>query len=102
MVRHYKRKRPRQWRDKDKRMALAVRMHAEGKSLREIAGELGVSSPQTIANDLKRWNAQQAAMPSNVVPLSKKVSKPAVQSDPPRGEIGHPDWTPTPIADRRK
>lgn len=93
-MRNYKRKGPRQWRDKDKRMALAVRMHAEGKSLREIAKELGVGSPQTIANDLKRWDAQRAAAPSNVVSLSKKLSKPAVQSSPAGGEIGQPNWTP--------
>lgn len=93
MARKYKRKRPRQWRDKDKRMVLAVRMRGEGQSLREIAKALGVSSPQTIANDLKRWDARQVAAPSNVVLLSKKSSKSTVQSDPAGGEIGQPDWT---------
>lgn len=68
MVRAYKRKRPRQWRDKDKRMAAAVRLRAEGKNNCQIAEELAVSEG-TVRNDLKRW---QALNPANVLPLARK------------------------------
>jgi hypothetical protein len=50
-LRNYKRKRPSH--DKDKRMSAVARMRADGKSLREIARELGVSST-TVMNDIKR------------------------------------------------
>ncbi len=83
-VRNYKRKRPRQWRDKDKRMRAAVRMRGEGMSLRQSAKELAVSY-QTVSNDLARWDAQQASAPANVVSLSRKVSRSGVKSDPPGG-----------------
>lgn len=66
MVRHYKRKRPRQWRDKDKRMAAAVRLRAAGKSTREIGEALAVSH-QTVMRDLARWDAQQSETVQNVV-----------------------------------
>lgn len=55
---------------RDKRMAAAVQLRTEGKSLRQIAGELGVSY-QTVSNDLARWDAQH---PVNVIPL-RKASK---------------------------
>lgn len=63
---------------RDKRMEAAVRLSAEGKSLREIAAALGANSPQTIANDLKRWRE----LHPNAVPfreLSQKPSKSVVQ-----------------------
>ena len=69
-MRNYKRKRPSQWRDKDKRMTLAVQMRAQGMSLREIAKELAVSY-QTVANDLGRWRRERP----NVVQLSKTPVK---------------------------
>ena len=54
MVRTYKRKRnPRG------RMLRAVEMRAGGKSLREIAKELGCSY-QTVLRDLRKWSAEQA------------------------------------------
>lgn len=56
MVRQYKRKRPRQWRDKDKRMAAVVKLRAQGRSLREIGMELGVSH-NTVVRDLARQDA---------------------------------------------
>jgi DNA-binding CsgD family transcriptional regulator len=59
---------------RDKRMADAARLRAEGKSLREIGRELGVSY-QTVSNDLARWDAHLAATPANVISLSRKVSK---------------------------
>lgn len=84
-MRTYKRKGPRQWSDKDKRMNLAVRMRAEGKSLREIAVELAVSH-QTVSNDLARWDERQAkAVPSNVIALSTKTSNSTVKNDPQAG-----------------
>lgn len=58
MTRTYKRKGPRPWRDKDKRMAAAVRKRAEGKSLREIGKELAVSEI-TVRRDLARWEAER-------------------------------------------
>jgi predicted transcriptional regulator len=86
-MRTYKRKRPRQWADKDKRMNLAVRLRAEGKSLRQIARELAVTEG-TVRNDLKRWEAQQSAVPANVVPLRKS----SAQNSPSGGDITHPDY----------
>ena len=59
---------------RDKRMAEAVRLRAEGKSLRQAGSELGVSY-QTVSNDLARWDAQHPVMPANVVPLARKASK---------------------------
>jgi lambda repressor-like predicted transcriptional regulator len=84
-MRHYKRKRPRQWRDKDKRMRAAARMRGEGMSLRQIGRELAVSEG-TIRNDLARWERQH---PANVVPLVRKTT---AQSRPAGGEITHPDY----------
>jgi predicted transcriptional regulator len=84
-VRNYKRKGKTPWPDKGKRMAAAVRKRAEGKSLREIAKELGVTEG-TVRNDLKRWQAERP----NVVPLRKS----GAQSCPAGGEITHPDYAP--------
>jgi DNA-binding CsgD family transcriptional regulator len=61
--------------ERDKRMETAVRLSAQGKSLREIAKELGAKSPQTIANDLKRWHEAHP----NAVPL-RELSKSVVQN----------------------
>lgn len=72
-MRNYKRKHAR---NPDKRMAAAVRLRAQGLSLREIAKELACSY-QTVANDLARWGREHG----NVVPLSKT----AVKNSPPRG-----------------
>jgi DNA-binding CsgD family transcriptional regulator len=63
---------------RDKRMEAAVRLSAKGKSLREIAALLGAKSPQTIANDLKRWHE----LHPNAVPF-QKPSKSVVQNDAP-------------------
>ncbi len=104
MVRKYKRKRPRPWRNKDKRMALAARMRAEGKSLREI-GKLLVVHWETVRRDLARWDAQQGDMPANVISLSQKLSHSTVATDPPRGDLRQADATdpvrPIAINDRR-
>jgi hypothetical protein len=104
-VRTYKRKGPRPWRDKDKRMTAAVRLRAQGLSLRQIGKELAVSEG-TVRNDLARWEREH---PANVVPLVRKTD---AQSRPAGGEIAHPDYAPrtTPeaapavasLSDRRK
>lgn len=75
MVRQYKRKGKTPWRNKDKRMAAAVRKRGEGKSLREIAEELAVSY-ETIRRDLAR---------SNVVPLIPRAVTSARHVLPPAG-----------------
>lgn len=81
MVRKYVRKPGRV--NPDRRMARAVELRAEGLSLRQIAERLSVKSPQTIANDLKRWDREHA----NVTPL---LSKTTVQKTPHGGD----EWTP--------
>jgi hypothetical protein len=83
MVRHYKRKGPRPWRDKDKRMSAAVGLRAEGKSLRAIAKELAVTHPTVLA-DLRKWDERHP----NVVSLP--VNR-AGKSCPARGEIYQSD-----------
>lgn len=93
MVRSYKRKRPRQWRDKGKRMDAAIRLRAEGKSLREIGAELAVSEG-TVRNDLKRWRQEHP----NVVPLRKSSAQSCLAG----GEIAQPDYAPIALKDRRK
>lgn len=85
MVRQYKRKGKTPWPDKDKRMAAAVRKRAEGKSLREIGKELGVSE-FAVRCDLKRW---QETHP-NVVPLRF----PTAISRPAGGNVSHPEIAP--------
>jgi len=92
-VRKYKRKHAR---NPDRRMAAAVRLRAQGLSLRQIAAELGVKSPQTVANDLARWERERP----NVAPL---VSKTPVQSSPRRGEKGTEELdAPTNIIELRR
>jgi hypothetical protein len=86
-MRNYKRKGKIPWRDKDKRMAAAVRKRGEGKSLRQIGTELAVSEG-TVRNDLARWEREH---PANVVPLVRKTS---AQSCPAGGEITQPDYAP--------
>lgn len=67
---------------RDKRMTEAVRLRAQGLSLRQIAAELAVSY-QTVSNDLARWDAQKPKTPANVIPLRQKV---AGESDPAGGK----------------
>ena len=85
-MRKYRRKGPRPWRDKDRRMILAVRLRGEGMSLRQIGRELAVSEG-TVRNDLARWQRTS----SNVVPLVRKTG---AQTRPAGGEITHPDFAP--------
>ena len=84
-MRNYKRKHASQWRDKDKRMTLAVQMRAQGMSLREIAKELAVSEI-TVRRDLARWEAERP----NVVPLRQS----AATSCPAGGEMSQQDVAP--------
>jgi lambda repressor-like predicted transcriptional regulator len=65
---------PRPQRDRDRRMAVAVRLHAEGLTLRQIAARQSVSY-QTVANDLARWDREHAAMPAAIIRLSKPTVK---------------------------
>jgi hypothetical protein len=75
VVRNYKRKRnPRG------RMLRAVALHAEGKSLRTIAEELGCGR-MTVARDLEKWAQENAS-----------VSHLPVPNLPPRGEKGTAEW----------
>ena len=62
-MRKYKRK---TMRNPDKRMEAAVRLHAQGLSLRQIAAELAYSFSM-VRYDLARWDREHA----NVVPLCK-------------------------------
>lgn len=84
---------------RDKRMEAAVRLSADGKSLREIAAALGAKSPQTIANDLKRWRG----LHPNAVPfreLSKSVVQNAVTGA--RNETTEMDSPPAVVVPLRK
>jgi transposase len=76
-VRTYRRKK---LLDPDRRMAVAVRLSAEGLSLRQTAARLSVSY-QTVARDLARWEQVRSAMPLKIV----RLSRPAVTNVPPRG-----------------
>jgi len=74
---------------RDKRMAAAVQLRAQGLTLRQIAAELFVHH-QTIANDLARWDrtaANVARLPSN--PLGESgVPGPAFrQADSTAGNV---------------
>lgn len=82
MVRKYVRKGPPPWRDKDKRMAAAVRLRAQDKSLREIAKELAVSPP-TVMRDLRKWDE-----------LHPNVFQMPVTKRPTGGDLKRPDETP--------
>lgn len=68
--------------DKNRRMAVAVRLTREGLSLRQAAARLSVSY-QTVANDLARWERVGSEMPLEIV----RLSKPAVKKSPHGGEI---------------
>lgn len=68
--------------DKGRRMAVAVRLTAEGLSLREVAARMSVSH-QTVANDLARWERERADAPLALI----RLSKPAVKNLPHGGEI---------------
>jgi transposase len=78
-VRTYKRK---HLRNPDRRMAAAVRLRAQGMSLRQIASELAVSY-MTVSRDLSRWEAERP----NVVPLSHLP----VTNSPRRGQEVTPE-----------
>jgi transposase len=54
-VKKYKRKHAR---NPDKRMAAAVRLRAQGLSLRQIGEQLACSY-QTVARDLNRWQRER-------------------------------------------
>lgn len=77
-MRNYKRKGKTPWPDKNKRMVAAVRKRAEGKSLREIAKDLGVNA-STVLRDLRRWDEQHPnvlQMPVATRPAGGNVQRP--------------------------
>jgi IS30 family transposase len=101
VVRKYVRKGRPQWRDKDKRMARAVALRAQGLSLRQIAEKLAVSAP-TAMRDLRRHDelaAEQAQAVQNVFQLP-------VTSRPAGGDLKQANETdaatPISLAERRK
>lgn len=71
--------------DKDRRMAVAVRLTAEGLSLREVAARLSVSH-MTVTRDLARWDSEGSAMPLAIIRLSKPAVTPACNKTAPGGE----------------
>ena len=85
-MRKYKRKRPRRWRDTNKRMVAAVRCRTRGLSLRQTAGRLAVSY-ETIRRDLARWDRDHA----NVVELVPESVTNACHISPPGGQIATPE-----------
>lgn len=87
-MRNYKRKRPRQWRDKNKRMAAAVRLRTAGKSTHETGALLAVSH-QTVMRDLARWDAQQSAV-QNVVHFPGPSRPRGGNLDQPDGPLPEP------------
>lgn len=68
------------------RMARAVRLHADGLSLRQIAERL-MCSEGTVRNDLKRWQREHP----NAVPLRKAAAK----NSPGNDGITHPGYAPS-------
>lgn len=70
--------------DKDRRMAVAVRLTSEGMSLREVADRLSVSH-MTVTRDLARWERDSSAMPLAIIRLSKSVT-PACNKTAPGGK----------------
>lgn len=63
-------------RDRDRRMAIAARLRAEGLSLRQIATRQHVSY-QTVARDLARWDQEGSSMPPAIIRLSRPAVTPA-------------------------
>jgi DNA-directed RNA polymerase specialized sigma24 family protein len=67
---------------RDKRMAVAVRLHAQGMSVREIARRQSVSHT-TIQNDLARWERVRGEMPLEILRLSRPAGNRTWQPDVP-------------------
>lgn len=65
-------------------MAVAVRLTAEGLSLREVAGRLSVSH-MTVTRDLGRWERERSAMPLMIIRLSQPAVTPACNKTAPGG-----------------
>lgn len=93
MVRKYVPKRT-PHKNKDKRMANAVQMRAQGLSLRKIASELRVDE-KTVRNDLTRWEAGRG----NVTQLRNSAAEICPQTG---GEIPHPDSAPAAVIQLRR
>lgn len=68
---------------RDKRMAVAVRMRAQGKTVREIAEWQRVSHT-TIENDLARWERVKGEMPMDILRLARVPGNKGWQTEPDR------------------
>lgn len=68
--------------DRDKRMAVAVRLKAQGMGVREIARRQSVSHT-TIQNDLARWERVRDGMPLEILRLSRPAGNRTWQPDVP-------------------
>jgi Homeodomain-like domain-containing protein len=89
---------PRPQMDKDRRMAVAVRLTAEGLSLREVAARLSVSY-MTVARDLARWEQVRASMPLAII----RLSRPAVTNRAPgAADVTAPCDTPANVTPLRR
>lgn len=66
---------------RDKRMAVAVRMKAKGKTVREIADWQQVSHT-TIENDLARWERVKGEMPAEILRLARPSGNKGWQAEP--------------------
>jgi hypothetical protein len=71
--------------DKDRRMAVAARLTAEGLSLREVAARLTVSH-MTVTRDLDRWDRERPSMPLAIIRLAQPAVTPACNKTAPRGQ----------------
>lgn len=78
-MRKYKRKHTR---NPDKRMEAAVRLRAQGLSLRQIGEELAVHH-RTVERDLARWEQER--------PNVTLLSHPPVANSPRRGQKATPE-----------
>lgn len=85
-MRNYKRKRPRRWRDTDKRMVAAARLRGKGLSLRETAERLAVSH-ETVRRDLAKWDREHA----NVTALPRQPVTSDCLISPPGGQLVTPE-----------
>ena len=71
--------------DRDRRMAVAVRLTTEGLSLRDVADRLSVSH-MTVTRDLGRWERERTSMPLAIIQLSRPAVTPVRNKNAPGGK----------------